>query len=98
MGQARRWAERVDLNHMLPRPDFASSRYCLVNPGVELLVYMPDDDRAMVYLGIEPKTYEAEWFDTRTGETRQGDPVCGGGSRQIISPLGIESLLHLRAQ
>jgi hypothetical protein len=98
MGQARRWAERVDLNHMLPRPDFASSRYCLANPGVELLVYVPDDDRVTVYLGIEPKTYGAKWFDTRTGETRQGDPVRGGGLRQIISPLGIESLLHLRAQ
>lgn len=98
MGQTRCLAERVDLNHMTPRPDFASSRYCLANPGAEMLVYMPDDDRASVYLGIEPITYSSEWFDTCTGETVAGDPVTGGGLRQMISPLGIESVLYLRAQ
>ncbi len=98
LGQARRFAQRLDLNIALPRPEFASSRYCLANPGYEYLVYIPDDDRVDVYLGIEPKLYTVEWFDTRSGETIVGDAVQGGGNRHFTSPFGLESILYLRSE
>jgi hypothetical protein len=97
LGQARRFAQRLNLNNTLPRPEFASSRYCLANPGHEYLVYIPDDDRVDVYLGIEPKFYSVEWFDTRSGETIVGDTVQGGGNRSFNSPFGLESVLYLKS-
>lgn len=97
LGQTRRFAERMDLNTALPRNEFASSGYCLANLGVEYLVYVPDDDRVEVYLGIEPKQFAVEWFNVLTGETVDGEPVQGGGTRHFTSPFGLESVLFLRA-
>lgn len=97
LGQTRRFARRMDLNTMTPRNEFASSHYCLANPGAEYLVYIPDDDRVDVYLGIEPKTFHVEWFNVLIGETVTGEPVPGGGLRHFTSPFGLESVLYLRA-
>ncbi len=41
LGYARVWATRIDLGAMAPRGELASSGYCLANPGVEYLVYVP---------------------------------------------------------
>ena len=43
MGQTLRYANRMNLAAMAPRNDSCSSRYCLVDPGVEYLVYLPLD-------------------------------------------------------
>lgn len=98
LGQTRYFAERMDLNAMRPRNEFASSRYCLANPGYEYLVYVPDDDRVEVYLGIEPKTYSVEWFNVLTGEQMTAASVRGGGTRAFNSPFGLESVLYLRQE
>lgn len=97
LGQTRRFAERMNLNETLPRNEFASSHYCLANPGFEYLIYIPDDDRVEVYLGIEPKQFTVEWFNVLTSESLVGDPVQGGGTRSLTSPFGLESVLYLRA-
>jgi hypothetical protein len=94
--QTRRFAERMDLNAMLPRSDFASSGYCLAKPGVELLVYVPDDDRVDVYLGVEPHLFAVEWFNVLTGQSISSEPVKGGGLRHFVSPFGLESILYLQ--
>ena len=70
----------MNLNPMWPRNEFASSRYCLANPGEEYLVSIPDDDQVDVYLGIEQRTFSVEWFNTLTGETVVGEPIKGGGT------------------
>jgi hypothetical protein len=98
LGQTRRFAQRINLNAMTPRPDFASSRYCLAYPGHEYLVYIPDDDRVDVYLGVEPHRYQAEWVNVLTAETLPGEPMVGGGNRHFTSPFGLESLLYLKKQ
>jgi hypothetical protein len=49
MGVTRRLAERVNLATLVPRPELASSRYCLAHPGQEYLVDLPDD--AVRWLG-----------------------------------------------
>ena len=45
MGQTLTVSKRINLAKMLPRKDLASSGYCLANPGVEYLVYLPSDQR-----------------------------------------------------
>jgi hypothetical protein len=42
MGQTRKLAERINLAAMEPRPDLASTGYCLAHAGVAYLVYQPD--------------------------------------------------------
>jgi len=47
MGHTLTYAHRMDLMSMVPRTDLASSTYCLANPGVEYLVYLPSDSHWM---------------------------------------------------
>jgi Family of unknown function (DUF6298) len=41
MGDTRKYAQRIDLDTMVPSGELASTTYCLANPGVEYLVYLP---------------------------------------------------------
>ena len=41
MGHTAWFAQRIDLNAMVPRPELVSTGYALVNPGVEYLVFLP---------------------------------------------------------
>jgi hypothetical protein len=43
MGQTSWVASRMDLKSVKPRPELASTGYCLANPGVEYLVYLPSE-------------------------------------------------------
>jgi len=97
LGRTRSFAERINLNAMPPRNDFASSHYCLANPGVEYLVYVPDDDRVEVYLGTESKRFNVEWFHALSGESEQNEPLAASGMTVFTSPFGLDSVLYLRA-
>lgn len=50
MGQTLTVAQRINLASMLPRPELASTGYCLTNPGKEYLVYLPSN---------------SHWFESR---------------------------------
>ena len=41
MGAVLRWSRRVNLANLTPHPKLASTTYCLADPGVEYLVYVP---------------------------------------------------------
>jgi hypothetical protein len=43
MGQTRNVAARIDLARMVPHVELASSGYCLADPGIEYLVYLPTE-------------------------------------------------------
>lgn len=43
MGQTLTVANRIDLARMVPRNGLASTGYCMANPGVEYLIYLPAD-------------------------------------------------------
>lgn len=42
MGQTRKYANRMKLAQMVPHNELASTKYCLANPGVEYLIYIPE--------------------------------------------------------
>jgi len=93
MGRARLLAERINLAAMLPRNELASTGYCLANPGVEYLVYLPDGQETTVDLGAETKSFTVEWFNPETGETGLGKPVRGSGKVSFSSPFQSKAVL-----
>ena len=50
LGHTRRLAERLDLAAMMPHGDLASTKYCLAQPGVAYIVYLPEGGEATVDL------------------------------------------------
>src|SRR5262249_31928874 len=69
MGQTRRYAERVNLAAMMPRPDLASSKYCLANPGTAYLMYLPAGGSVTVDLSSAQGEWTVEWSDPARDES-----------------------------
>jgi hypothetical protein len=81
MGDTRRYAERMALIDMQPRRDIASTGYALANPGSEYLVLEPDG-RAFT-VDLRAGSYQAEWFDVTTRETKGGDVLSVEAERTV---------------
>lgn len=96
MGQTLDWARRIDLAAMTPRPDLASSGYCLANPGQEYLVYIPGASSVVVDVSAVDGLVTVEWFDPATGQSFPGGKVRGGGSRALSAPFTGARVLHLK--
>lgn len=100
LGQARAYAVKMNLAAMTPRPDLASSGYCLahaVASDAEYLVYLPKGGRVTVDLTAAAGTLAAEWFSPSAGTTMAGGTVDSGASRTLTAPLaGGDVVLYLR--
>jgi hypothetical protein len=111
MGQTLAVSKRINLAKMLPRKDLASSGYCLANPGVEYLVYLPlvqrDESQVAENLGTllphsveldltqASGTFNVEWFNPTTSEFTRAGRVDGGARRSLTAPFGSPAILHL---
>ena len=95
MGQTLRVARRMDLATAMPRNALASSRYCLANPGVEYLVYLPEGGDVTVDLSESRKAFSARWLNVATGAETDGASANGGGQRRFTAPLKGDAVLHL---
>lgn len=101
LGFIRDWADRIDLAHMRPRPELASSGYCLAGPDaapVEYLIYVMDSRAGLtVDLRHTAGRLMAEWFDPATGRRLRGQLIDGGARQVLASPFEQDSVLYLRA-
>lgn len=88
MGDTRRFAESVDLVHMVPDSEIASTGYALVNPGAEYLVLDPDGGGRAVTLDVRAGSYRVEWFDVTARETAAGEALTAeaAGAVELVSP------------
>jgi hypothetical protein len=75
MGDTRVLAERVSLVDMVPSLDAASTRFALVNPGVEVLVLEPIGGPTLFDVELATGRYAVEWFDVGTRQTTTADPI-----------------------
>ena len=97
MGYTLMFAQRMDLIHMLPEPEVASSTYCLANKGTEYLVYLPEGQEVVVDLEDAPGSFHAEWFNPSTGEFIQSEIVKGSKKISMTSPFGTtDAVLYLK--
>jgi len=96
LGHALALAERLDLARMTPRNGLASTAFCLADPGVEYVVYLPEGGQAELDLSDADGTLSVEWIEPSTGETAGGVPVEGGAKRGFASPFAGDAVLHVR--
>ena len=99
MGDTRGYAERVDLIHMQPSMEVASTRFALANPGTEYLVLQPDPDAGEFDVELPPGRYQTEWFDVADRRTELGEPMAveSRASVGFVPPFaGHPSVLYLR--
>jgi hypothetical protein len=95
MGQTRSYAQRMNLAASRPRPELASTRFCLAVPGREYLVYQPHPGAFSVDLRGARASFRVEWFQPSTGR-RWYSRVAGGDLRTMPPPVRTPVVLYLR--
>ena len=83
MGDTRRYAERLDLIGMEPRPDLASTSYVLANAGSGYLVLEPTGSGDPFTVTLEPGRYAVEWFSVPGRETQEADALSVDDAQDV---------------
>lgn len=97
MGDTARYAQRMDLAKMTPRPELASSHYCLANPGQEYLIYLPEGGSVTLNLRGTSGQFAMEWFLPRLGRSFPGArPLPGGDYVAAAAPFTGDAVLYLK--
>jgi hypothetical protein len=96
MGDTHRYAKKMNLVQMTPRPELASTRYCLAHPGEEYLVYLPTGGRVTLDLCEVRGQFAVEWFLPQIGRTLPGArPLPGGDYAVTTAPYTGDAVLYL---
>src|SRR5262245_23700464 len=98
MGDAGRYARRVDLAGMAPASGIASTSYCLAAPGREYLVYLPEGGTVTVDLKEARGELAVEWFDAAARKAVEGGSTPGGAPRELKAPFDGPAVLYLKAK
>jgi hypothetical protein len=96
MGYTLRYANRMNLALAVPHNELASTGYCLANPGVEYLVYLPNGGQATVDLSAASGALAMEWFNPNTDAATDGGTITGGGRQTLSAPFGGDAVLYIR--
>lgn len=95
MGDARSYADRINLALMTPQNCQSSTGYCLSTGGSEYLIYQPNDGSFNV--NLKNGTYNFEWFNPGTGTVaNRGSLIVSTGSTSFSAPFNGHAVLYLR--
>ena len=97
LGNARHYAQRMNLAAARPLPHLASTGFCLAVPGREYLVYRPGRGKVRVDLRASAprRRFAVEWFQPSTGKRVWRGAVQGGAKRVVPSHFSGEAVLYL---
>ncbi len=98
LGRTMKWANRIDLAHMVPAGWVSSTRYCLANPGKEYLIYQPETGQFKVKLYGADSTFRVVWYDPETGEESGGASFRCPSAVDFTPPFGGPVLLYLKRE
>jgi len=98
LGYTRTYAERMNLLATVPRGDLVSTQYCLADPGIEYLVYLPEGGSVTVDLSVASVPLAVEWFDPSTGEPSPAGTTTGGAGRRFAAPFNGDAVLYIVVQ
>jgi hypothetical protein len=91
------FAERINLTHVSPHNELASTKYCLAAPGGEYLIYLPDGGAVTVDLAASNVEFSVEWFDPNNRQTVPATSVTGGAWRELKAPFKGPAVLYLHS-
>jgi hypothetical protein len=97
MGAAIALTRRMNLARATPQHALASTSYCLAEPGVAYLIFLPSGGECEVDLAAGRGQFAVEWRSAEGGEPRPGTPVAGGARRSLRSPFNGPAVLFLSA-
>jgi hypothetical protein len=96
LGDARLYADRMNLAGMTPQNALSSTNYCLANPGYEYLVYQPVAGAFTV--NLQAGAYNFEWFSPINHTVvSTGSFTTATGSRSFSPPINGEAVLYLKS-
>lgn len=96
LGYARAFADRMNLNSMVPSGRLSSSGYCLAEAGSEYLVYLPEKQEVVLSLPIHGMMLHVEWFEPATGKTEVSRMTASAGQQTFVSPFKSVSVLYIK--
>lgn len=102
LGQTKRYADRIPLRAMTPRSELCSSRYCLIDPGQDYLIYAPAHDlsgnAASVELDFQDFSgeFSVEWFNPRLNRTVAEQTLLLSGRARFNAPFTGDAVLYVR--
>jgi hypothetical protein len=85
MGDARGYAQRMELARAVPRGDLSSTRYCLSDVGRTYLVFSPDGGRVTLDLRRASATFHVEWWHP-TERRIAGQATVEGDDYRVLEP------------
>ena len=95
LGYTLTYANRMNLAAMVPRNNMASTKYCLANPPVEYLVYLPDGGEVTVDLSTTSGKLNVEWLNPKNGKTAASPATEGGKVRSFKAPFEGDAVLYI---
>jgi hypothetical protein len=95
LGQARHFAQRMDLVSAQPHPELASTSFCLASPGQQYLVYVPQGSEVTVDLSATQGELNGEWTQPAEGARLALEAFTGGARKTFKVPFGGDTLLLL---
>jgi hypothetical protein len=100
-GHAARFFNQTGMSLAMMKPNgrLVSTGMCLAAIGKEYVVFAPQGKQFSVNLSaVNNVSLIVKWYDPRTGQHRNGDPVTGGLESQVfIPPFNSDAILHLKA-
>jgi hypothetical protein len=96
LGNARRFADQMNLARMSPHDELASTKYCLAAPGAEYLIYLPDGGSVTVDLSAAKGMLHVEWFDPVQEKTIAAPVTLGDAKREFKAPFDGPAVLYLK--
>ena len=96
MGHVLKWSRRVNLAGLTPHGDLCSSKYCLANPNVEYLAFVPAG-QSECRIKLQPGNYSSIWFDTLNGNETQPELFQHkGGERTAKRKFEADALWYIQ--
>ena len=97
MGYTLAYAEKMNLEKVMPRNDLSSTGFCLAIPGSEYLVYQPEKDSSFT-INIERGTYNYEWFSPVSGTIEStGQIESDGGDIMFKADFPEDAVIYLKS-
>jgi hypothetical protein len=98
MGYTLTYSSQMELAATVPRNHLASTKYCLADPGVQYLIYLPEGGNAVVDLTHASGKLAVEWLDPSTGQRFPGKQMLGGDRREFTSPFSEDAVLYIASK